>query len=126
MHFPVQANALDHVAAEGFQAATIVAQLDAGQAGDQAVALVGPLVKRLGERNALRLGLLAGALGFAVYGFAPNTTVYWLGLPVFALTGFIQPGLQGLMTRKVGATEQGGLCPDSSSTARRFPYACGS
>lgn len=78
-------------------------------------ALVGPLVKRLGERGALRLGLFAGALGFAIYGFAPTATVYWMGLPVFALTGFIQPGLQGLMTRRVSAGEQGRLQGASSS-----------
>ncbi len=71
--------------------------------------LVGPVVKRLGERSALRVGLVAGAAGFAVYGLAPTATIYWAGLPLFALTGFIQPGVMGLMTRRVKATEQGQL-----------------
>ncbi len=71
--------------------------------------LVGPVVKRLGERSALRAGLVAGAAGFAVYGLAPTATIYWAGLPLFALTGFIQPGVMGLMTRRVKATEQGQL-----------------
>jgi DHA1 family tetracycline resistance protein-like MFS transporter len=77
--------------------------------------LVGPVVKRLGERGALRLGLAAGALGFAIYGLAPTATLYWVGLPFFALSGFIQPGVQGLMTRRVGASEQGRLQGASSS-----------
>ncbi len=72
-------------------------------------ALVGPVVKRLGERSALRLGLLAGAAGFTVYGLAPTATIYWAGLPLFALTGFIQPGVMGLMSRHVKPTEQGQL-----------------
>ena len=73
------------------------------------VRVVGPAVHRLGERGALRLGLAAGALGFAIYGLAPTALVYWLGLPVFALSGLIQPGVMGLMTRRVGSDEQGQL-----------------
>lgn len=79
------------------------------------VRLVEAAVKRLGERGALRVGLLAGAAGFAIYGLAPTPTVYWLGLPVFALSGLIQPGVQGLMTRKVSRSEQGQLQGASSS-----------
>ncbi len=78
-------------------------------------ALVGPVVLRLGERAALRLGLAAGAAGFTFYALAPTAKVYWLGLPVFALSGFIQPGVQGLMTRLVGAREQGQLQGANSS-----------
>ena len=77
--------------------------------------LVGPVVKRLGERGALRLGLAMGALGFIIYGLAPTSALYWVGLPFFALTGFIQPGVQGLMTRRVAASEQGQLQGASSS-----------
>jgi MFS transporter, DHA1 family, tetracycline resistance protein len=71
--------------------------------------LVGPTVARLGERNTLLVGLLAGAAGFAWYGWADTGWVYLLGAPVFALSGFIMPGLQGLMTRKVEPHEQGQL-----------------
>lgn len=77
--------------------------------------LVGPAVRRLGERGALRVGLAAGALGFAIYGFAPTPLAYWMGLPVFALTGLIQPGVMGLMTRKVEGNEQGQLQGATSS-----------
>jgi DHA1 family tetracycline resistance protein-like MFS transporter len=77
--------------------------------------LVGPAVRRFGERGALRIGLAAGALGFAIYGLAPTPLGYWLGLPVFALTGLIQPGVMGLMTRRVASDEQGQLQGASSS-----------
>jgi DHA1 family tetracycline resistance protein-like MFS transporter len=71
--------------------------------------LVGPVVARIGERGALLLGTLGGALGFALYGFAPNGWAYVASAPVFALINFTQPGLQGLMTRRVGPQEQGRL-----------------
>ena len=71
--------------------------------------LVGPTVARIGERRTLLLGLAAGAAAFIWYGWASIGWVYLLGAPVFALTGFIMPGLQGLMTRKVEPWEQGQL-----------------
>jgi DHA1 family tetracycline resistance protein-like MFS transporter len=71
--------------------------------------LVGPTVKRLGERTTLFIGLASGALGFAWYGWAPEGWLYLIGTPIFALSGFIMPGLQGLMTRKVQPQEQGQL-----------------
>ncbi len=71
--------------------------------------LVGPVVAKIGERGALLLGAAAGATGFAIYGFAPTGWVYFLGVPVFALMNFLQPGLQGLMTRRVEPSGQGQL-----------------
>jgi DHA1 family tetracycline resistance protein-like MFS transporter len=70
---------------------------------------VGPVVARIGERGALLLGTLGGAAGFALYGLAPNGWAYIASAPVFALLNFMQPGLQGLMTRRVGPQEQGQL-----------------
>lgn len=71
--------------------------------------LVGPVVARIGERRTLLLGLAAGVIGFAWYASADNGWLYLLGAPVFALSGFIMPGLQGLMTRSVAPHEQGQL-----------------
>ncbi len=77
--------------------------------------LVGPIVKKLGERGALVFGLAAGAIGFAIYGLAPTPVLYCLGLPIFAFMGLAQPGLQGLMTRSIGPGEQGQLQGANSS-----------
>jgi DHA1 family tetracycline resistance protein-like MFS transporter len=71
--------------------------------------LVGPIVSRIGERNTLLLGAAGGAMGFALYGFAPTGTIYLASAPIFALMNLMQPGLQGLMTRRVGPQEQGQL-----------------
>jgi DHA1 family tetracycline resistance protein-like MFS transporter len=71
--------------------------------------LVGPVVKRIGERNAVLLGALGGVLALIWYGSAPTGTLYLLGVPLFALTGFLTPGLQGLMTPRVAPHEQGQL-----------------
>jgi DHA1 family tetracycline resistance protein-like MFS transporter len=71
--------------------------------------LVGPIVARLGERRALALGLLAGAVGFAVYGLAPTGAWFLVGVPIMAIWGLYGPSAQSLMTRRVGETEQGQL-----------------
>jgi DHA1 family tetracycline resistance protein-like MFS transporter len=71
--------------------------------------IVGRVVKAVGERGALLIGLFSGFAGFMVYALAPTGFLYLCGLPLFALTGLIQPGLQGLMTRRVLPNEQGQL-----------------
>jgi DHA1 family tetracycline resistance protein-like MFS transporter len=71
--------------------------------------LVGPVVKRVGERGAVLLGACAGATGFLIFAFASRGWIYLVGLPVFAAVGFIQPGLMGLMSRRVDPSHQGQL-----------------
>jgi DHA1 family tetracycline resistance protein-like MFS transporter len=71
--------------------------------------LVGPIVARLGERWTLVGGLLAGAVGMAIYGLAPTGPLFWIGVPVMALWGLSGPASQGLMTRLVSPSEQGQL-----------------
>jgi DHA1 family tetracycline resistance protein-like MFS transporter len=71
--------------------------------------LIGPVVKRIGERGAVLLGTSMGALGLLIYALAPTGQLYFLGLPVWALSGFATPGLQGLMSRRVGPQHQGQL-----------------
>jgi DHA1 family tetracycline resistance protein-like MFS transporter len=71
--------------------------------------LVGRIVKAVGERGALLLGLFCGFAGFLIYALAPTGWLYFCGLPIFAFSGLIQPGLQGLMTRRVSSHEQGQL-----------------
>ena len=71
--------------------------------------MVGPVVKRIGERGAVLVGSGMGALGLTIYALAPTGPIYLLGIPVWALSGFMTPGLMGLMTRLVGPRNQGQL-----------------
>ena len=71
--------------------------------------VVGPFVKRFGERGALYTGLTCGAIGFLIFACARDGLQFWLALPIFALMGLVQPGYQGIMTRRVKPSEQGRL-----------------
>jgi DHA1 family tetracycline resistance protein-like MFS transporter len=71
--------------------------------------LVKPVVKAVGERGAMLIGLGCGALGFLVYALAPTGLLFWCGLPIFALMGLVQPSSQALMSRRAPANEQGRL-----------------
>ncbi|MBB4063500.1 TCR/Tet family MFS transporter [Gellertiella hungarica] len=77
--------------------------------------LVRPVVKAIGEKKAMLLGLTAGAMGFALYGWAPTGAVFMMGVPVMALWGFAQPSVTALMTKEVSAEEQGRLQGASAS-----------
>jgi len=71
--------------------------------------LIGPIVGRIGARRALVLGLLAGAVGMAIYGLAPTGPWFYLGAPVMALWGVSSPALQEMMSRLVSPSQQGQL-----------------
>ncbi|MEO6263659.1 MAG: TCR/Tet family MFS transporter [Luteimonas sp.] len=71
------------------------------------VALVGRMVKWLGERRTLLLGLGCGVIGFAIYGFADLGWMFLLGIPVSAIWGLAAPATQALITRQVGSDVQG-------------------
>jgi DHA1 family tetracycline resistance protein-like MFS transporter len=77
--------------------------------------LIGPTIDRLGERNALIGGLLCGAIGFAIYGLATTSAGFWAGIPVMALWGIAGAASMGIMSRLVGASEQGQLQGANSS-----------
>jgi DHA1 family tetracycline resistance protein-like MFS transporter len=72
-------------------------------------AAIGPIVKRLGERKALLLGLVFGAAGFFVYGAAPTGLLFCVGIPVMSLWGVSGAALQALMTQQVASDQQGQL-----------------
>ncbi len=46
---------------------------------------------------------------WALMQFVVSPGMFWAGVPVFALIGLFGPSVQGLMTRRVGPTEQGRL-----------------
>ena len=73
------------------------------------VALVKPMVTRLGERGAMLAGLLSGAAGMAIFGTATTGTLFAIGTPLMALWGLAPAAAQSIMTRSVSASEQGEL-----------------
>lgn len=76
---------------------------------------VRPCIARFGERGTLYAGLVFSALGFLVFGIASTGLVFWLGVPLFSLRGLVQPGLMGLMSRRIDASRQGQLQGANSS-----------
>lgn len=71
--------------------------------------VVGPAVKKLGERTALMLGLALGAIGFALFGWAGVGWVFLMAIPVNSLWGLAGPPTQTMMTQLVPADRQGEL-----------------
>ncbi len=71
--------------------------------------LVRRVVARFGERTALLIGIVSGTVGFVTWGLAPNSLLFMIAIIFYAPIGFVQPALQGLMTRRVGPSEQGQL-----------------
>lgn len=69
--------------------------------------VVGPMVKRLGDRNALLFGLAVAVVGFALFGVA-NGFAFLGGVVLGVLEVYYAPA-QALMTRHVGPSEQGEL-----------------
>lgn len=71
--------------------------------------LIRPITTSVGERRTLLIGLSCGAIGFSVYGLAPEGWIFCLGIPVMAFWGLAGPANQSLMTRHIRSTEQGQL-----------------
>lgn len=71
--------------------------------------LVGPIVKRLGPRGGVLLGLTCGALAFAAFGLASTGAGFLLGIPLMAFLGVYSPSAQGIMSQRVSGSEQGRL-----------------
>jgi DHA1 family tetracycline resistance protein-like MFS transporter len=72
-------------------------------------ALVGRIVKALGERRAMIFGLLCGTVGFILYGAAPTGYWFWAAMPITALWAVANPAAQSIMTQHVTPQEQGRL-----------------
>jgi DHA1 family tetracycline resistance protein-like MFS transporter len=78
-------------------------------------ALIGPAVRRLGERHCLLLGLFAETIGYAGYALAPNGQWFLLAIPFGALGGLYTAASQTMMAHRVRAEEQGELQGAASS-----------
>jgi DHA1 family tetracycline resistance protein-like MFS transporter len=71
--------------------------------------LVGPFVKRFGERRSVLFGLLCGTLGFVGFALASHGWVLYAVIPFIALWGIAAPAIQSLMSRRVNPSSQGKL-----------------
>ena len=71
--------------------------------------LVGPFVKRFGERRSVLFGLLCGTLGFVGFALAASGWMLYAAIPFIALWGIAAPAIQSLMSRRVDRSSQGKL-----------------
>jgi MFS transporter, DHA1 family, tetracycline resistance protein len=71
--------------------------------------LVGPYVKKFGERFSLTSGLFYGLLGFAGFGLATRGWGALAAIPFIGLWGVAGPAMQSLMSQRVDASSQGKL-----------------
>ncbi len=71
--------------------------------------LVGPFVRRFGERRSLISGLIFGFLGFASFAFATRGWIFLSAVPLIALWGMAGPAVQSLMSQRVDHSSQGKL-----------------
>jgi DHA1 family tetracycline resistance protein-like MFS transporter len=69
--------------------------------------LVRHVVKRIGERSALTLGLIGGAVGYVMFGLSTTGTLLLLSIPIFNLMSVAWPSAQSIMSREVKPSEQG-------------------
>ena len=71
--------------------------------------VIGPFVKRFGERAALFAGTGFGALSLVICGSAPSTWVFFVGILPLCLWGLAPAAAQAMMSRRVTPQEQGEL-----------------
>ena len=71
--------------------------------------LVGPYVKKFGERISVASGLFYGTIGFVCFGLAARGWVILATIPFIALWGIAAPAIQSLMAKHVDHSSQGKL-----------------
>ncbi|MFW2828802.1 TCR/Tet family MFS transporter [Sphingomonas sp. ID0503] len=71
--------------------------------------IVGRVVKRLGDRRTMVIGLAMGAVGLACMGLANTGLLFALAMIPNAFWGLAMPTIQSLMTARVSESEQGQL-----------------
>ncbi len=69
--------------------------------------LVRPIIKALGERKAILLGLSISVFSFLLYGLAYKGWMMLAVVVLSALSGVAQPAIQGLVAGSVNPNEQG-------------------
>ena len=71
--------------------------------------LVKPVVAKLGERGAMTIGLIGGAIGYSMIGSSKTGLLLWLGIPLLNMMTFTWPAAQSIMSHKASPSEQGQL-----------------
>ena len=71
--------------------------------------LVKPVVAKIGERGAITLGLIGGAIGYTMFGLSKTGVLFWLGIPLLNLMSFAWPAAQSILSQKTSPSEQGQL-----------------
>lgn len=71
--------------------------------------LIRPVMKKIGQKKALYLGLMFNALGFLLIAIATEGWMLYVIMIPYAFGGLAGPALQGLMSNTVPANEQGEL-----------------
>ncbi len=71
--------------------------------------LVGPIVKRVGERSSVLLGLTFGVMSFLGFALAYRGWMVFAAIPFLGLWGIAAPSVQSIMSRHVDPTSQGKL-----------------
>jgi len=79
--------------------------------------LVGPVVRRVGDRTAMVIGLVFGAVGLVGLGVAPGPISFIAAVVVSSIWGLAQPTIIALMTQRVSESEQGQLQGANQSVA---------
>ena len=69
--------------------------------------ITGPAVKRLGERNAASVGLVAATSGFVAYAFVQTNWQAFAIMIAIALQSLVQPSLMAMMSRRATPQTQG-------------------
>lgn len=77
--------------------------------------LIGPVSKRFGDTNAVYIGIGFSMLGYLAYSAAVFPWMVYCIIPISALGGFVNPGLQSIMSREVPKNAQGELQGATSS-----------
>jgi MFS transporter, DHA1 family, tetracycline resistance protein len=71
--------------------------------------LVGPMVKRFGERRAAEIGIVAATLEFLAYLVIREGWMVFAIMIVLMIQSCVMPALSGMMSRRVAADQQGEL-----------------
>ena len=71
--------------------------------------LMRPILNKIGERNAVVLGLSVDVLAFIMLGFVTNGWIALALTPFTALGSIAGPALQGIMSRTAADNQQGEL-----------------